>query len=196
MRLKGVPCPDECVVCECIKVEKVYDFCFQEETFFLCFDVPGLGGPNRPIFNCEVIIDACAFVSCRPVPSTNLARVRFRKTFRIRFNADSPIGPIFTSAPRTIEKLVTLCAPADPRNPNRCDPRMKFQCDTLGFCEDCENPAPNEVCCNVSLCQDFQSHATVKLKVPTYGLCVAKPCPPFACPDFPVPPEQCNNIDP
>lgn len=130
--LKGIPGPENAVVCECIKVEKVYHFCQQEETLFLCFDVPGLGGPGRPIYNCEVIIDSCRFVSCRPIPGTNLARVRFSKTFRIRFNADSPSGPHFTSNPLTMDKLVTLCAPPDPTNPARCDPRMKFQCDTGG----------------------------------------------------------------
>lgn len=174
----------------CIKVKKVYDFCCQEESLFLCFEVEDVK-PGDVVSDCELIVDECKAIKCTPLPNRpGFAEVTFRKKIRIEVTVNSSTK---TSQQLTLEKTVILCVPSDPTDPSKCDPRMILQCEMSGVCENCVVTGEDVVCCSVLLCECFESKAKVKLKVLSYGFCEPRFCelvppPPPPCPP-PFPPQ-------
>lgn len=168
----------------CIEAMKVYDFSFEEETLFLCFNVPGVS-PGETVTDCSVDV-RCWPVKCAPIATRpGFAEVTFRKEITIHVTVDQET---YDSHPIALEKTIVLCVPADPRDPEKCDPRMILQCEASAVCEGAVVTAPDTVCLSVNMCQTFESKANVKLKVTSHGFCVPTqaeivpgpkpPCPP------------------
>lgn len=179
---------------ECIKVDKVYDSCFQVEsrsrdttvttgltgefvtgTFTVGQAVPcALAGP----ITCSVI---------NRVPTTgNFATLTI--VVSVPVTLTNPNAPTET-ADRvfTFTKIVTLCAPEG----------VTVDCEndsTLLFCN-CVVSAVGidtiTVTCDFQVCLVIKTILTVQLLVPSYGFCVPAPCvvAPGVCP--PAPPAQC-----
>ncbi|WP_258358994.1 hypothetical protein [Moorella sulfitireducens (nom. illeg.)] len=179
---------------ECIKVDKVYDSCFQVEsrsrdttvttghtgefvtgTFTVGQAIPcALAGP----ITCNVI---------NRVPTTgNFATLTI--VVSVPITLTNPNAPTET-ADRvfTFTKIVTLCAPEG----------VTVDCEndsTLLFCN-CVVSAVGvgtiTVTCDFQVCLVIKTILTVQLLVPSYGFCVPAPCvvAPGVCP--PAPPAQC-----
>lgn len=179
---------------ECIKVDKVYDSCFQVESRSRDTTVTtGTGGEFvTGTFTVGQAIP-CALngtISCQVinrVPTTgNFATLTLVVSVPITLTnpnaATETAERVFT-----FTKIVTLCAPEG----------VNVDCEndsTLLFCN-CVVSAVGTgtitVTCDFQVCLVIKTILTVQLLVPSYGFCVPAPCvvAPGVCP--PAPPAQC-----
>lgn len=176
---------------ECIVVDKVYDSCFQLDSFTRDFTVEfGAAGVtnNNSIFvgqniPCELDDITCQVLNRVPVNGgfmtlTILVTITLKLT-----NPNYPTDSVLRSF--TFIKTVTLCCP------DGVDPDCS---ESTIFCT-CAISAINEteltVTCNIQVCLVIKCILTVQLLVPSYGFCVPAPCIalPGVCP--PAPPAQC-----
>lgn len=181
--VNGCPTPTEI---DCIEVTKVYDFCFQQDTFNnICTALPS-DCHNAVTTSCALTSSNCTFVSSTPVSTgSNFMNVTFAISATFTVTLYDASGHVACTVPETVNymKTVTLCAPSG----------TVQSCTVAGAtCGPCAI-INNTVCCGVTLCVLFQSTALVTLLVPSYGFCTPAACavlPSPACP--PVFPTQCT----
>ncbi len=174
---------------ECLKVLKVYDFCFRNVHKVECFDVDIPEGTTE--IRCRIIDLTCEEVpAMRRQIGGGLARVVIRKRFRLRLGFfdqyGNSLGTVDTEQ-RTLTETLVLCAP----------PGTEVQCEITDFsCGDCEI-VDGTVCCQVDICQLIEVKAWVKVLVPIKGFCEPVECPTafpkeFECPPPTLFPPQCT----
>ena len=186
------PPPSEIVV---IEAQKVYDFCFQEDTLERCFFVAGLG-TGATVTNCEITNVTCMEILDRePIPDQEgLALVSLQVSIELSITVLPTAAGTPITVMRTISfpKRVVLCAPTG----------TDVTCDVRGTCICTVQPPVNgqqvttepNVCCTIQLCVVVQSTAAVKILVPSFGVVMPQECrvaPAFGgCP--PIPPDVCG----
>ncbi|MDI6871268.1 MAG: hypothetical protein QME79_07920 [Bacillota bacterium] len=185
---EGCPPPTEIV---CIRTEKVYDFCFQQDTTTQCATLPA--ATCGPPFTCTVTNVTCT--AGTPVPTGvdgfSTVSVAVTVTYTVT-GVDTVTGLPCTTGPQTFvfTKTVVLCAPTG----------TFVDCsETTVSCGACTLVVPQtglpQICCAFNICLIIESLAQVKLLVPAYGFCTPAPCrtggfPP--CPPSPLFPPQCE----
>lgn len=188
----GCPKPTEIV---CIEVRKVYDFCFQTESFdTVCTDLPEqCEWRQGQAASAECFVKD---VDCREIQRTPIADglanvtlvVRVKRIIKVFDNEGNLICRFENTLNRV--KTVTLCAPEG----------TKIDCEATSIsCGPCFI-SDDQVCCALSLCLLIQSTAKVKLLVPSFGFCVPSECvtaptPPVECPPEFLFPPQCEPVD-
>lgn len=171
-------CPPPTTI-ECIQVPKVYDFCFQAETFpNVCTSTDGCVVESGATTSCAITSTTCSFVSSTQIDTTDFYNVTFAITVRATVTITNPNGSTCTVTDTlSFTKTVTLCAPVGTVQSCEVAGAVCGPCVIVGY----------TVCCNISLCLVFLSTATVALLVPSYGFCTptacvvaaAPPCPPI-----------------
>ncbi|MDS1029716.1 hypothetical protein RDV78_04240 [Bacillota bacterium LX-D] len=178
---------------ECIKVDKVYDSCFQVDDKTRTTRIPtadyGTGpfavGDKIPCrlygdITCEEIRRASAGGGFSTI--TLLVKIPVRLT-----NPKAPASsPKFADRTFTFTKTVTLCCPEG----------VSPDCSetTLLFCNCIVTDVASEyieVTCDFQVCLVIKCILEVQLLVPSYGFCTPSPCVtlPGVCPPTPAP--QC-----
>lgn len=207
----GGPCPDfEETICECILVDKVYDFCIKRVEDTVCTNpitVPCVEGTFTGECECEVTSGpTCELISSVPLdpPEGNLRVVTFKVEYTVTFYSLCEVTNTTTTInrnevateSRTLFKQVVICAPDE----EVCS----ISCLPYNVEESCSVIQPDSetqefiFCCNVFFCLDIQSTCVVKLLVPTFGFCVPSECEqPLGdlCPTTGLFPEQCLPLD-
>jgi len=175
----GCPPPTEIV---CIQVEKVYDFCFQNEDREACFTLPVTCVPPAPAGStatCTITSVTCTPGTPVPVPGQpGFVTVGIVFVVAVSITVLNPDGTTRCTFTQnfTFVKTVVLYAPAG----------TTIQCEVPDFsCGPCA-VADTQVCCTLHLCILVQSKALVKLLVPAYGFCVPAQC--VVAPKIPCPP--------
>lgn len=159
----------------CILALKVFDWCVKPLTETDCFPIPPECAPPAPpgsTATCTATYTA-TIVAQTPLPGnihTITARVDKTKTITI-FNPDGTVRCTFTGTASSFH-TTSLFAP----------PGTTKQVEVSGECGPCQVSADGTtVCCEQSICLEFESKAPIKLCVP------AEPCIPRRCTQ-PVPP--------
>jgi hypothetical protein len=180
----GCPAPTEI---DCIEVTKVYDSCFQTETFNnLCTPIPTncltIAGEAGTVATCAITAQSCSFVSAVSTGVDDFANVTFAFSLTETITLTNTAGQTCTfTVPVTFVKTVTLCAPSGTTQ----------TCEVAGTtCGPCAL-IDDQVCCQLVVCIVLQSVATVQLLVPSYGFCVPAPC--AVLPILPCPPSFPTN---
>jgi hypothetical protein len=207
----GCPPPSEI---DCIEVTKVYDSCYQTETFnSLCSDVPHEPWGSEPhwcncrkiaqkpgtVATCAVTATNCSFVSSTPTGVDDFAAFTFAVTVTLEITLTAQSGATCSyTVPVNFLKTVTLCAPTG------VSPTCNVSGVACGPCalvvsnpDRCDDDSPTQVCCQLTVCLVLQTVATVQLLVPSYGFCVPAPCsvlPIGPCP--PSFPANCSATTP
>lgn len=173
---------------ECIVVDKVYDSCFQLESFTRDFEIGSTDfsfnnffvGQNVP---CELDDITCQVLNRVPVNGgfmtlTILVTITLRLT-----NPNNPLQSVLRTF--TFIKTVTLCCP-DGVDPDCSESTIFCTCAISEV-----DTSEITVTCNIQVCLVIKCILTVQLLVPSYGFCVPAPCItlPGVCP--PAPPAQC-----
>jgi virginiamycin B lyase len=177
----GCPPPSEI---DCVAVDKVFDFCFQQDTTGpVCapYDCAG----TIVALTCTVIGATCSFQSSVPAATADFVLATFLIGATVDFTVSTTAEPCTASTALTVFKTVVLCAPAG----------TVQSCEVLSA--SCTPPAviDQTICTQVTLCETFTSTAPVQLLVPAYGYCSPTPCPTLplgACPPSPLFPPQCT----
>jgi len=177
----GCPPPSEI---DCIAVDKVFDYCFQQDVApQLCAPFECAGTITS--ITCAVTAASCSFQSSVPAATPDFVQATFLITATVDFTIVTTLTTCITSATVALLKTVTLCGPAG----------TVQSCDLLSA--SCVPPAAvgATVCTQVSFCLTFTSSAVVQLLVPSYGYCSPAPCqtlPLPPCPPSPIFPPQCT----
>lgn len=195
----GCPPPTEIV---CIRTEKVYDFCFEQELGLQhCVPVPTSCGtiPSGSTATCSIDSVTCTASPPVPIPGQD-GFSTVRKTIVIQYDIviRNPAGAVVCTINNnqfTFTRAVVVCGPVG----------TTADCEAFATCGNCVIVPPTgpsdrpDVCCEFNLCVIVETTAPVKLLVPAYGFCVPAPCrtggfPPFPCPP-PLFPPQCTPVD-
>lgn len=202
---QGCPPPTQI---DCISVTKVYDSCFQTETFNqVCADVPPsckkIAATPGTTVSCSVVTSSatCTVVGLISTGVDDFANATFAVSIPISVTLTSPTGLTCSfTFPVNFLKTVTLCAPEG------TDQVCTIASVSCGPCfialteTDEDEKEEAQVCCQVVVCLVLQSTALVQLLVPTYGFCTPAPCSVIGLPPCPPPfPPQCpppSSADP
>jgi hypothetical protein len=187
----GCPAPTEI---DCIEVTKVYDSCFQTETFTDLYATLPTGDPccdaiaARPTttVTCAVTDSTCTFVSSTPTSTDDLVNATFAVCVMETITLTGPSGDTCTIClPVHFVKTATLCGPVGTTQ----------VCTIAGVtCGPCVITPFGKVLCQLIVCLVLQSVATVQLLVPSYGPCVPSACTVLADPPCPpTPPADCTT---
>jgi hypothetical protein len=177
----GCPPPTEI---DCIAVDKVFDFCFQQDTTgTVC--APFVCAGTITGISCAVSSATCSFQSSTPGVTTDFILATFLISATVDFTVVTTVTTCTAAASVTFLKTVVLCGPLG----------TSQSCSVLTA--SCAPPAviDGTICTTVTLCETFTSTATVSLLVPSYGYCTPAPCvtqPLPACPPSPLFPPQCT----
>jgi len=190
------PCPDNCcpppTQIDCIEVTKVYDSCFQMQTFNnLCATVPttdsctAIAGTPGTVATCAVTSTTCTLISSTATGVDEEYTVSFAVAITETITLTSPMGTTCTiDVPVNFVTTTTLCIPSG-ATPS-CT--VATSCGPCAILPTTTVPCPTYmVCCQLSVCLLLQSTATVQLLVPSYGFCAPAecavagvlPCPPY-----------------
>lgn len=197
---QGCPAP---TFIDCLEVTKVYDSCFQTESFpNLCAPIPSpcasIAVMPGATVTCDVTSATCNFVSSASTGVDDYANVTFAVSLTVTYTVTPPSppapsvappppppAPCTFSVPVNFVQTVTLCAPTGTTQTctiagTSCGPGAIFD---------------GSVCVPLTVCLVFQSTATVQLLVPTYGYCTPAPCAVLAAPPCPpVFPSTCAPV--
>ncbi len=178
----GCPAPTEIA---CIAVDKVFDYCYQQDTSpMVCAPLMQDPAPS-PAISCSVSSVSCAFVGSVAAATADYVEATFVLSATVDFNVSfDGLGGIAQEAV-SLFKTVTLCGPSG----------TSQSCTVLSAT--CTPPAiiDETICTVVTFCATFTSTATVQLLVPAYGYCTPAPCvtlPLGACPPSAIFPPQCT----
>ena len=171
----------------CIRTEKVYDFCFQNEDVAFCTPLPITCTPPAPAGStatCAITAVTCTPGTPVPVPGQpGFVTVSIVLVITMDITVLNPDGTTrctFTTSTTQV-KTVTLYAPAG----------TTIVCEVPTFeCGPC-SIVDTTVCCSAHLCVLVEVIALVKLLVPAYGFCTPAECvvaPKLPCPP-PFPPQ-------
>jgi hypothetical protein len=167
----------------CIEAKRVCDFCFQEERIERTFNVgTGLTGNVTCMINEQNI--TCREVERRTVDSKKnqeLACVAVQVPVTIMIGTQTITQTI------TFLKQAVLCAPGG----------TDIECQVTGNCCCFYDPATGVVTCVFNFCVVIQSKVTVRILVPTMGMCTPKRCQPVVggCPPGAMNPCPGCNCD-
>jgi hypothetical protein len=183
---------------DCIAVNKVYDFCFEQDnglTNCVAIEEVCTPLPAGSTASCTVTDVTC--VAGTPVPTDVAGFSAVALVVTVTYDAilTRPNGTtcVITGNTFVFTKTVILCAPAG----------TTADCFAQVACGPCTILPPSaafefgQVCCGFGICLLVESQAPVKLLVPTYGFCTPAACqqgpfPPFTCPPTPLFPPQCS----
>lgn len=194
MSVQPGPCPGG--VCppfteiDCIHIDKVYDYCFEADTIQpqVCTTLDCTG---------TVVSATCAVstVDCIWLMNSPSATVGFQiSTFLISGTVDFSLTCGATtnvgSATFSLTKSILLCAPDG--TTQTCEVLSAVCTPPIVL------PATDDVrmvCTTVGVCVTYQSEATVKILVPSYGFCAPAACEVspliLPCPPSGIFPPQC-----
>lgn len=177
----GCPPPTEI---DCIMVQKLYDYCFQQDTLQSVCTTIDEACAGATLVTCSVTA-SCVFVSSTPSSTSGFVDATFAIAATVTFSTtvDATTCTSYTTA--TFTKTVTLCGPSGTTQ----------DCSVLSAV--CTPPVviDGTVCTSVIICATYQSYAFVSLLVPTYGFCSPAPCvtlPNPPCPPGTLFPPQCT----
>ncbi|MGE5506962.1 MAG: hypothetical protein ACM3RP_00505 [Chitinophagales bacterium] len=184
---------------DCILVDKVYDFCFEEDTGLQnCIGIPATcpTPPAGSTASCTITSVQCTTGSPVPTGVDGLATVRVTITAGYNVVIRSAAGTVICTIPNqvfTFSKTVTVCGPAG--TTADCEVRAAT-CGPCVILPPTEAFPRGQVCCEFNFCVLVETTAPVKLLVPTFGFCVPARCqtggfPPGVCPPSPLFPPQC-----
>ncbi len=178
----GCPAPTEIA---CIVVDKVFDYCYQQDTSPMVCAPLLEDPPPGPVVSCTVSAVSCTFASSVPAASTDYVNATFVLSATVTFSVQFDAICYVAQEPVSLFKTVTLCGPTG----------TTPSCAVVSAT--CIPPVviDEEVCTTVTFCATFASTAQVQLLVPAYGYCTPAPCvtlPLGACPPSPIFPPQCT----
>ncbi|MGE5509133.1 MAG: hypothetical protein ACM3RP_11705 [Chitinophagales bacterium] len=195
--VSGVPQPTEI---DCIGVNKIFDFCFQQDTAAApCFEVPNdVEVPVGSTAQCTVTSVTCTAGTPVPTGVDGLATVSVVVTIHFDVTIISPTGFVVTiirNRTFVFAKTAIVCAPVG--TSADCTATVTCACVVIPEMEnDSQQEQEAMVCCTFFICLLIETFAAVKLLVPTFGFCTPAPCrtagfPP--CPPTPLfPPQECG----
>ncbi|MGE5552922.1 MAG: hypothetical protein ACM3XZ_03235 [Betaproteobacteria bacterium] len=189
---EGCPPPTEIV---CIRVRKVYDFCFEQDAGITqCFPIPaGTSVPVGSTATCVVHDVTCTAGTPVPTGVDGISSVSVLVTAKVDITITRPDGTHFTLANQNFihTKTVFVCGPVG----------TSADCEATVACGPCTvipgaEQRDGQVCCGFVVCLLIETFADVKLLVPAFGFCTPAPCrtggfPP--CPPTPLFPPQCDQ---
>jgi len=148
----------------CIEAKRVCDFCFQEHRVERRFDVT-VPANARTHVDCEI---DTAKINCREVERREVDGKKSK--FLVCVAVDVPVR--IHVGDQTLERTITflkqaiLCAPAG----------TEVDCQVTGNCCCVLAPHENKVLCVFDFCIIIQTQVTVRILVPTLGMCLPKQC--------------------
>lgn len=169
----------------CIEVNKVFDFCFQEEHIERTFNVPK-DVPSDVVVECKILEDE---IVCREVGERHRVdhkhdrelvclaiEVPVRLTLVDKHNPNFVISVLRERV--VFLKQAVLCAP---RGTN-------VECEVTGNCCCFFDKHSKQISCVFDFCVLLKTVALVRVLVPTLGMCVPKHCESVrtGCPPQPI----------
>jgi len=152
----------------CIEAKQVCDFCFQEHRIDRDFDVPGTV-TGTPVIECE--IDE-RNIMCREIERRDIDghKKKDKENVLVCLAIDVPviirIGNEEITQRVVFLKQAVLCAPAG----------TDIECQVTGNCCCFFDRETRQISCVFNFCVVIQSKVTVRILVPTFGLCAPKEC--------------------
>ena len=180
----GCPPPTEI---DCIMVEKLYDYCFQQDTIqttpivFTC-------ASGTPTATCSVTSTSCTFSGSTPSGTANFVNATFVISLTVVTTITCGATTSTTTFTQSFAKTVVLCGPAGTTQD------CQIVATSCGPCAVLPTGDDDQIVCPLVICTTFISFAEVALLVPTYGFCSPAPCsttPVLPCPPSPLFPPQC-----
>ena len=176
--------------CDCIATTKVYDYCYQSDTFdvtsgtFSCTTVPSS-------LSCTVSIGTCTLLFTTAAVTPNYVLATFQVTGTVTLGWTCGTVAATDAVPFWFTKPGGVL----------CSPEGTYQvCDVVNV--GCApyltqvGVATYEVSASVGLCMTFESDAEVKILVQTFGFCSPPLCESgglLPCPPSPLfPPQVCD----
>lgn len=152
----------------CIEAKRVCDFCFQEHRVDRTFPVPtGVQLPMnaRPMVNC--MIDE-ANITCRVVEqrAVDCKKDKTLVCLAIEVPVTITIGNETFTERIVFLKQAVICVPEG----------TDVECQVTGNCCCFFDPVTRTISCVFNFCVVIQSKVTVRLLVPTLGMCAPKEC--------------------
>ncbi len=200
MRVTPGPCtPGECPPygeIDCIRVDKVYDYCFEADTIQpqVCVTIEGCPGTLTSA-TCTVSTVSCTWLMNSPSATAGFAISTFLISGTVDFTVacTTPGTTVMRTDTATFSmtKSILLCAPDGTTQSCEvlsavCTPPIALPTKVNTF----------NVCTTVGVCTTFESIANVKIMVPSYGFCVPAPCEVspliLPCPPSSLFPPQCT----
>ncbi|MCL6594694.1 MAG: hypothetical protein K6V73_00595 [Firmicutes bacterium] len=186
----GCPAPTQI---DCIEVTKVYDSCFQTETFNnLCTNIPSgpccdIAAESGTTATCAVTASSCNLVGTTPTGVDDFVNATFAVSLTLTVTLTDPSGHTCTlTLPVNFLKTATLCGPAGTTQECVIASTSCGPCAIIG----------KSVCCQLTVCLVLKSVATVQLLVPSYGFCTPAPCTVQGLPPCPPGfPPNCTSGD-
>lgn len=150
----------------CIEAQKVFDFCFQEHRVDRDFTLPdGFTVTGLTPVECRIETDR---ITCREVERQEIAGKKGK--FLICLAIEVPV--VIIVGHQTIRQRIVFLKQAVLFAPEG----TRIQCEVTGNCCCFFDEPTGTVSCVFDFCVVISAKATVRILVPTFGLCAPKAC--------------------
>lgn len=171
---------------DCVLVLKVFDQCIKDEQNFDLVTIPEDACPTLPegfTVDCEVANAFCTILDVSAPDADNEVVVTIQQDVTISITVKNTLGNAVCTFDHDMVRFnqVILFGPEG----------TFAQCEVVAAVCECDIIGERTLLCRIRLCKEIEMKAFVKLRIPTFGYCVAPPCDEvLANGDFECPPPD------